>query len=696
MARAKKKPAAGKKPAAKSPPPKKSPNKLPPKPKKKALPAARPTINIAPSEPRPTVKAPPSIQRRTTDTPGVRARFTDPLRRFNEHESIRALIESQAANLGDRTFLVFEDDGREYSYATLDEKTNRIGNMLRECGAADGARVAVLMESSPEYVFTLLGAMKTGMIAVPIHGDLNAAQVRFALEDSGAVVLIVDKAMWSKVEGYYAELPGLLAVFVNGGEISIEGQKVHQSHKETARVDLMPFVDLKGAMASASPEAISARGPRWWDEGEILYTGHDMKHPRGAILQHRQFMTAARWMSVWLRLSSRDRVLNVLPLFHINAQVVGVFAPLVLGATVVLSREFSVSRVWRAVERYRVTAMAAVPTMLGIMTSREMSEARGARGEAHWPAGHESPGALGKREDADAREAGLARAHDISTLRMVVCGAAPLPRATLKGFEQCFLVPVIEGFSMTETSCFAALNPNDGTRKLGSVGIGVGNKMAIQNDKFAPRPLEDNWQPTSLARMSPAIFPTANIGEPGEICVWGENVLKEYYQRPSVNPQAFAGGWFHSGDIGRMDADGYIYVLGPRGQEVSRDGETFMPREVDEALFTHQQVEQAASISTPDARRGSLLTTWVVMRKGTFDGGPDEGRLPASDEQKVQMQSQLKRWMSHELGDKRQPTTIVFARNIPQDSSGKTRALDLARMARAVNPTAAHSDDGEE
>lgn len=682
---------AGRQPTRKAAPKKKKAASA--KPSRKA--SGRPTRALPPAQSRPTSRPAQPEPRRTTGTPAVRARFTDPLRRFNEHESIRALIESQAVNHADRTFLVCEDDGREYSFAALDEKTNRAGNMLRECGAGDGARVAILMANSPEFVFVLLGAMKAGLIAVPIHTDLVRDQVRFCLEDCGASVLVVDAAHWELVKPYHADLPGLQAVILAGSPDAVEGRAVHTSHKESARVELIPLIALDGAMDAAAAGPIAGRALRWWDEAEILYTAHDLRHPRGAILQHRQFMTVARWLSVWLRLTGRDRMLNVLPLFHVNAQVLGLFAPLLLGGTVVLSREFNVARIWRAVERYRVTALAAVPTMLGILASREFAEARGARGDAHWPASHESPGALGKREDSDARERGLARAHDISTLRLVVCGAAPLPRATLKSFEQCFLVPVIEGFSMTETTCFASLNPADGTRKLGSVGMGVGNKIAIQDDKRAPRPLADGWQPTSLSRMSPAIFPTAEVGQPGEICVWGENVLKEYFQRPNVNPVAFAGGWFHSGDLGRMDADGYIYVLGPRGQEVSRDGEAFMPREIDEALFGHAQVEQAASVSAEDSRRGGLVTTWVVMRKGTFEGGPEDGRLPASDQQQQEMSATLKRWMSHQLGDRRQPSRLIFAHRIPQDASGKTRVLDLKRMSRA-GAAGPSTDDSEE
>jgi len=626
----------------------------------------------------------------------VRARFTDPLRRFGEFENVRGLIESQAKAHGDRTFLVFEDDGREYSYATLDERTSRAARVLRELGVAEGGRVALLMPNAPEFVFVLLGAMKAGLIAVPVRTDLGAGQVRAALEDSGAAVLVVDEDLWPNVSGYFEELPGLMAVLVSGRTESVAAQSIRKDHLNLPRGDACQVISLQGALDAADPAALDARQPRWWDEAAILYTSHDLKSPRGAILQHRQFMTSARWLSVWLGLGPRDKFLNALPLFHANAQVLGVFAPLLLGGTLILSREFNVARVWRAIERYRVNVMAAVPSMLGILAGREVAEARGARGQAAWPSPQESPGALGLREDSEARERGLARAHDISSLRMVVCGAAPLPRTTLKSFEQCFLVPVIEGLSMTETTCFATLNPADGTRRLGSVGLAVGNKVAIQDDGRAPRPLDDNWQPTCLARMSPNIFPTANIGEPGEICVWGENVLKEYFRRPGVNPQAFAGGWFHTGDLGRMDADGFLYVLGQRGQQVQRDGTAFMPREIDEALFTHKSVESAASIAAGDSRRGSLVTTVVVMRRGTFPGGPDDGRMPSDDDQKQQMQAQLKGWMQTDLGEVKQPTTLVFAPRIPQDAAGKTRIFELQKLARRMSPAGTFAPDESE
>jgi long-chain acyl-CoA synthetase len=224
------------------------------------------------------------------------------------------------------------------------------------------------------------------------------------------------------------------------------------------------------------------------------------------------------------------------------------------------------------------------------------------------------------------------------------------------------------------------LNPGNGTRKIGSVGVGVGNKVAIQSNEMPARPLHDDWGPMSLPRMNPAVFPTAEIGEPGEICVWGENVLKEYFHRPQINPDAFAGGWFHTGDVGYQDGEGFFYVQGPRTEQIQRDGLKFMPREVDEVLFQHQQVEQVATLGTKDARGGSMVTTWVVLRRGTFPDGPEDGRLPKDEADLVRKRDEIRAFLAQHLAEKKRPTTVMFAHRLPADSTGKTRIIDLRRI----------------
>jgi long-chain acyl-CoA synthetase len=636
-------------------------------------------------------------RRTTTDVVRVRARFTEPLRRFSPFENLRDLITGQAEKHGDRTFLIYEDDGREYSYRTLDQQTTRVANTLHELGLKKGARVALMLENSPEFVFAFLGIMKGGFIAVPMNLQITDDRLRFMLEDCGASVVITSATKWERTSPLFTGLPGLQSVLVAGKTETLENVGIEGNHlvDPSGRSSEFRILDFKGCLDAASGE-LETSPLTWWDEAQIVYTGHQLDQPRGAILQHRQFMTSARWLAIWLNLDERERFMSVLPLFHANAQVVTLFAPLQIGGSVVLSREFSVSRVWKAVERYHVTCLSAVPSMLGILADRELAEAKGAKpaGDSSWPAPHESPGTLAQRGDSDARDKGLARAHDISSLERVVCGAAALPVAVQQRFEQVFLVPVIEGYSMAETTCFAMLNPGNGTRKIGSVGVAVGNKAAIQSNEMPARPLKDDWLPMALPRMNPVVFPTAEVNEPGEICVWGENVLKEYYQRPQVNPDAFAGGWFHTGDIGTQDAEGYFYVRGAAGEEIECDGVRFMPREVDEVLFSHEQVETAATVSM-EREAGSTVTTWVVMRRGTFPGGPDEGRMPKDETQLDEKREEIVEFLAKRLSRKKRPTSIMFARKLPADTTGKTRIIELKQLASRQAVLANQSSEEE-
>lgn len=473
----------------------------------------------------------PILNRTSAVVESVRARFTEPLRRSGEYENIRALIQGQAEKLGSRTFLISEADGTQVSFTELDQQTSRVANLLADHGAKPGNRVAIALPTSPLFAFCLLGAMKAGCVAVPLDPALPSEDLRLRLSDCGATHLIADA--WSD-----AVPSGLNAVFV-------------------ANAPGNGAVDLQQAMLSAGTAQPQTATPRWWDEAAIAYT-NAAGEPRGAILQQRQFLTAARRLAVWLGLGSEQRVYSALPLDDTHAQIVGLFMPLLVGGAAVITREFDTACAWNSVERHRVTTISASPAVLARLTEQELAHAAQPGAALPWPAGEESPGVQKHREDEQARSVGLACAHDISSVRRVICNGGLAAERQL-AFEKCFLVPVIDGFSQPETTGIAALNPGNGTRKIGSAGVPVGNKIAVQDDGHAPKPL-DEWDPQSLLRMSPAVFPTAEVDEPGEICVWGEIVLREYHNRPTHNPKAFAGGWFHTNRKGRLDRDGYLYL----------------------------------------------------------------------------------------------------------------------------------------
>jgi long-chain acyl-CoA synthetase len=587
----------------------------------------------------------------------VRPRFTDPLRRAGEYENLDALLRGRAEHQGERTFLIMEDDGRELSYRALEETTARAANMLAAVGVGHGSRVAIVLPNGPEIVICLLATMRLGAVAVPLNPRLDSRRLLYLLQDSGANAVIADSALGRVVERQADQVPGLEAVFFSGTVVHEVGPG---------------GVQLRGLAESLERASPQFKSPKigWWDPAMIAYTGLQHERPRGAVLQHRQFLTTGRWMSAWLGLDNSDRCYCPLPLFHVYAQAVGLYGPLAVAGSVVISSEFSAARTWPAIEHHRVTTLSAVPSMLGILTERELRSPLAAVKEciAPWPEPRESPGAARLVGLNAARETGLAAAHDLRSLKRVLCGAAPLPALVQREFEQCFLVPVIEGYCLPETAGFATLNPVHGSRRIGSAGLAVGDKVAVQDERRPPMPLSGDWLPTSLPRMSPAAYPTAEPNTTGELCIWGENVLKEYLQQPELNPRAFAGGWFHTGDLALQDVDGFIYIVGQRDEQpVDTAGP--IPRQVDEALLEHPAVVSVAS-----AYSGGRCTTWVVLRE-EYASGQDPGAL-----------SGIRRELTAHLGRTARggaPHDLEIVRELPRNPLGNTEFVSLRRMSRS-------------
>lgn len=601
-------------------------------------------------------------------TSKIQARFTDPLRRSTEHDSIVALLLEQAQQHNERSFLICEDEGREISFREIEEQSARVANLLTKLNVQKGERVALALGSEPEDVFIWFGVMRTGAVCVPLNTGLGTESLKYQLQDSGASVLFAGATFIETMSETLADSPGMRATVVVGQrgslELSDDAVEEGQMHAESVLANM--------STTYHEPEM------SWWDEAMILYTGVATPTPKGAIIQHRQLLTSARRTATWLKLSSGDRVFSVLPFFHVNGLVPGLLAPMIVGAQVISASKFRASHVWPAVEKYKVTVMNCVPAMLGILTSQERQDRpmrKYLRNVDVWPNAKESPGALRIPEDTHARETGLARGHDIRSVRLVLSGAAPLTRQVCVDFEATFLIPVIEGYSQSETSGFCTLNPIDGTRKIGSVGLPLGTKVCVVSDDNPAKPLDD-WTPTCLERMSPSVFPALDANHDGEICVWGDVVMKEYFRAPEANPTAFAGGWFHTGDFGRTDSDAYVYVYGPKSDVIQMDTGTFSPREIDEVVTKIRDVEQVVSIA--ESIKGSpRVKTFVIFRRGTFPDGPNEGRLPANDEQRVDKESEIREVLRDNLPEGKRPTTLLFLKDLPQDRTGKTRRWAL-------------------
>lgn len=454
----------------------------------------------------------------------------------SEPENVRELLERRVEAAPTERFLFSEEDGRRYTYAEFDAAVNRAARMLAAHGIGKGDAVGLLMPNSAEYIITYFACFKLGALAGPVNSLLKSEEISYVLADSEAKALIVSSEFLPKVDAVRAELPDLQHVIVFDDEA--------QATVEFA----------KGEM----PEVAVAKD----DEAIIIYTSGTTGKPKGCLLTHGNLIANARQIARWLNFSERDRLLTVMPLFHMNAVSVTTMTPLYAGASTVVSPKFSASRFWQIVSDYQVTSFGSVATMLSMLLTTYPN--------------------------------GVPPGLKTSQLRFAMCGSAPVPAEVLSKFEETFNCLVIEGYGLSESTCRSSFNPPDHRRRAGSCGMSIGNEMQVVDD--ADREVLD--------------------GELGEIVLRGENILKGYYKDPVATEKAFRNGWFHTGDIAYRDADGFFYIVDRKSDMIIRGGENIYPREIDEVLYKHTAVAAAATIGVPDPLYGEEVAAFIVLKDG--------------------------------------------------------------------------------
>jgi long-chain acyl-CoA synthetase len=360
-----------------------------------------------------------------------------------------------------------------------------------------------------------------------------------------------------------------------------------------------------------SPEAMLATGPTPAppapdDAAVILYTSGTTGRPKGAMLTHRNLLSNARLIAAWLGLGPSDRVLTLMPLFHANAIVIGLLTPLLAGSSTVIAERFRAPAFWPSVERHRPTTAGTVPTMLAMLLGLP-----------------DSPAPLAR-----------------TSLRFLLTGSAPVPADLLRAFEARFGVPVIEGYGLTECTCRATFNPIDGRRRPGSCGL-----------------------PLAPLRVVDAEDRDVAPGEIGEIVLQGPHVMRGYFRDPAATASALRGGWLHSGDLGRIDPDGFVHVVGRASELIIRGGENVYPREIEETLLAHPDVAEAAVVGAPDALYGEVVWAFLVSRPGRI---LDEGSVA--------------RWCHERLADFKRPTRMTIVAELPKGPTGKLLKAPLRAL----------------
>lgn len=287
----------------------------------------------------------------------------------------------------------------------------------------------------------------------------------------------------------------------------------------------------------------------------LIYTSGTTGLPKGVMLDHANIEAMTAMGQLGLKVTSADHCLLILPLFHVNGIVVSILTPLASGARVTIRRRFDIETFFAEIKQLRPTYFSAVPTIYTMLAALP----------------------------ADVHP-------DVSSVRYGVCGAAPASAELLTAFEARFGFPLVEAYGLSEGTCGTTLNPVDGPRKAGTVGVPLpGQRIAIAD---------------AQGRHLPP-------GSVGEVLVQGPNVMRGYLNQPEATAKTLVNGWLHTGDIGRIDEDGYLSIVGRLKEMIIRGGENIYPKEIEDVLIEAPGVLEAAVIGAPDVRLGEVVVAFV-------------------------------------------------------------------------------------
>lgn len=439
-------------------------------------------------------------------------------------------------------------------------------------------------------VFADRGVGVGDVVAIMLPNQVEFVVAMFAAWRLGAAVTPINPGLTSKEATHQLVDSGAKLLINVSGEVIVPNlQSLPVAILETgASYTGVPFEE-PGALAL------------------LIYTSGTTGLPKGVMLDHANIEAMTEMGRNSLKVTAADHCLLILPLFHVNGIVVSTLVPLSSGGRVSIRKRFNVDTFFEDVEWLRPTYFSAVPTIYAMLNAlpREVKPYT-------------------------------------SSLRYGICGAAPASAELLKKFEARFGFPLLEGYGLSEGTCASTINPFDGLRKVGTVGLPfIGQRIAIADPSGVHLPQ----------------------GATGEVLVQGPNVMRGYLGKPEETAKTIVDGWLHTGDIGRIDEDGYLAIVGRLKEMIIRGGENIYPKEIEDVLFEFPGVLEAAVIGVPDETFGEIVLAYVAFRAGF--AGTQEG---------------LSEHCADRLTRYKRPSTINIIDSLPKNAVGKVDKLRLRKM----------------
>jgi amino acid adenylation domain-containing protein len=511
---------------------------------------------------------------------------------------VEEFLEHGARRLPSKTALVFE--GSRWTYSELEERANRLAHALMAFGVHRGDRVAIYLQNSPEAVIAIFGALKAGGVFVVIHPTTKADKLAYVLRDSGAAALILPARSARALSSVLAGAPGLRAILLAGGG----GAAPPGLEKRTASFDAVVSGDR-------FPAARPGNACIDIDLAALVYTSGSTGTPKGVMLTHLNMVSAATSITTYLGNTEDDVILDVLPL-SFDYGLYQVLMAFKIGAAVVLERSFAYPQViLQRIAQERVTGFPVLPTILAILFQLDLTR------------------------------------HDLSSLRYITNTGAALPVAQIQRLRALF--PEVKIFSMyglTECKRVSYLPPDQIDVRPTSVGKAIPNEEVYIVDEAGNR---------------------VGPGVTGELVVRGSNVMKGYWGLPQETEKVLGPGplpgerVLHTGDLFRMDDEGYLYFVARKDDIIKSRGEKVSPREVENVLYRLEEIAEAAVVGVADPVLGEAIKAVVRPRDGV--------RLTERD---------VLRHCSKHLESYMIPSLVEFRSDLPRTDTGKIDKLRLS------------------
>lgn len=536
-------------------------------------------------------------------------------------EPLYAYLDRTASKFGDRPAYIFF--GARISYRTLGDHSDRLAKALREFGVSKGDVVALYMPNHPAFAIAYYAALKIGAVVTPMNPLYTPREVAYQAKDSGAKVLVTMDVQYDKVKGALAEgakfekivvaditdyMPPLIRPIARA---RIKPPKVPYGGGVVKYADLLKY-ERETSRASINPVE---------DVAALMYTGGTTGIPKGAEITHANISANLQQIKPFYDLTRAKRgvpadaplvLVGVLPWYHIYGQVTVMHYAIYDGDTVIVYPRPDLRAMMKDIEKYKASVLHGVPTLFNMIIN--------------------SPDV---------------RRYNLRSLTFCISGAAPLPVEVAKKFEEITGTPLREGYGMTETAVVTHLNPLfNGRHKPGSIGLPIPSTYAAVADPEKP------------VLLSP--------GQVGELVISGPQVMKGYHNRPEENEAAFfeccGHRWLRTGDMAYMDEEGYFYIVDRKKEMIKYKGYSVFPREIEEVLYQHPCVKEAAVVGIPNPEVGEMPKAYVVLKDEC------KGKVSPDD---------IAKWAAERLAPYKRPRAVEFRDELPKSAVGKILRREL-------------------